>query len=758
MRIFIFTFYCCFMMSGLGQNCRIQFVDVENGSPIPGLMISLRLDENQRGIQKMTNNEGMIVLESLFHGQTFWFKTKGMGYEEKEGKFDSFECDDIHIVQLKTLDLMKSEVVVTAAHQSQSVDQSVQIVRVIDAEKIEAMGSISLVEALGNELNIQMARDNVLGTGISIQGLAGQNVKILIDGVPILGRLDGNIDISQINMAQVERIEIIEGPMSVNFGSDALGGTINIIMKRDAQNGWRLSSKVFYESLGNYNAQMATSFTRNKHSLGFDLARYFFEGWNPNQTFFAFPEVTLADTTRAHLWNPKEQYFGSAFYKFDNKKFSSTVNLNGYYEHILNRGRPVLPYYLTAFDDTYQTKRYSLTNQTSWFAAKSWKFSSVTGLSGFTRQKNTYFVDLTELNPSLVAQSSLHDTTNFYQILNRTNAIRFTENGKMSYEIGHEFSSEWMFGKRILEGQQNMWYSDFFSTMEWSPNKNFSMKPGVRYGYNSAYQTIPVASLQTRYSWKKWVAKATFGTGFRAPSIKELHFEFIDINHNIVGNPDLKAESSWNAQFLLNTKVRLKNAALRLEWKGFLNRISNQILLANVLGSTEYTYFNLANTLTTGGSFTAGYTLGVLNVKAGMALTAYNQSLSELQSGSYLQYLEWNGSASYRFEKQKASINLFYRSTGKQPFFYTTTDGNLERGYMDSFHFLDLTLMKSTKNNLFDFSLGFRNLLNVKSVPIVGAMSSGAHSSGGTQFNVARGMSIFGSISYQFHKKSKSHE
>jgi outer membrane receptor for ferrienterochelin and colicins len=758
MRNFFFILSLFFMMSGWGQNCRIQFVDSENRSPIPGLMISLRMDENQRGIQKMTNNDGLISLESSFQGQTFWFKTKGMGYKEKEGKIDSLRCEEILVISLKTLDLMKSEVVVTAAHQSQSVDQSVQIVRVIDAAKIEAMGAVSLVEALGNELNIQMARDNVLGTGISIQGLAGQNVKILIDGVPILGRLDGNIDISQINMAQVERIEIIEGPMSVNFGSDALGGTINIIMKRDAQNGWRLNSKFFYESFGNYNAQMATSLRKNNHSIGLDFARYFFDGWSPNHEFLAVPKITVADTNRTHLWNPKEQYFGSMYYRFDNRKFVSTTSFNGYYEHILNRGRPVLPYFLTAFDDTYQTHRYSLTNETSWFAAKSWKFSSVTGLSGFQRQKNTYFIDLTELNPSLVAQNSMHDTTQFYQILNRTNAIRFTENGKMSYEMGYEFSSETMLGKRILNTQQNMWYADFFSTMEWSPNKNFSMKPGVRYGYNSTYRSLPVASFQTRYSWKKWVAKATIGTGFRAPSIKELYFEFIDINHNIVGNPNLTAENSWNTQLLLNTKIRIKNSAVRLEWKGFYNRISNQIQLANVLGTTEYTYFNLANVLTTGGSFSAGYSWGTLQIKAGMGATAYNQSTSTLSQNEFLHYLEWNGSASYRFEKQKASVNLFYRSTGKQPFFYTTTDGNLERGYMDSFHFLDLTLMKSSKNNQFDFSLGLRNMLNVRSVPIVGAMNSGAHSSGGTQFNVARGMSVFGSISYQFHKTAKQHD
>lgn len=741
------------MGSALGQACGIQFVDAKTADPIPGLIISIRSQQDTRGIQRMTDHNGYVYLDENWSKHThLWVRNKGMGYEENEHEIKEINCSKSPVIQLKSKDLETSEVVVTASHQQQSIDQSVQIVRVIDEKKIQAMGAISLVEALGNELNIQLSRDNVLGSGVSIQGLAGQNVKILIDGVPVLGRLDGNIDISQINMANVERIEIIEGPMSVNFGSDALAGTINIITKKSTQVGFHANAKLFYETLGNYNAQAAMRIIRGKHSFGLDFARFFFEGWNPNQPFAAYPKITLADTTRMHQWNPKEQYFGTIFHKFDNKKFSTTTSLNGYYEKIINRGKPILPYFITAFDDTYITYRNSLTNETSWSTGKSWRFNSVIGISGFERRKNTYTVDLTNLNPQLVGQASMHDTTCMHQILNRVSAIRFSENGKLSYEMGYEVSTESMLGRRILDGKQDMWYSDFYSTLEWSPNKAWSIKPGVRYGYNSVYRSRPVMSIQTRYAWKKWIAKATLGTGFRAPSIKELHFEFIDVNHNIVGNPNLTAEHSWNAQTSFSNRIKISESVLRLEGKAFFNRLFNQIQLANVAGSTEYTYFNLANAITTGGSFTAALNIKALNISGGMAYTSYNQSLGELDMSQFLGYLEFNGSANYRIEKHNATINVFYRSTGQQPFFYIDVDGNLEQGSVSPFHFLDLTFVKSSPNKAFDFTLGFRNLLNVRAIPIAGSLSSGAHTQTVSQMNVARGMSIFGSIAYQINR------
>ena len=90
-------------------------------------------------------------------------------------------------------------------------------------------------DALNNELNIRFSQDLATGgSDITMMGLKGQNVKILIDGLPMVGRqgTSNEIDINQIDINSIERIEIVEGPMSVVYGADALAGVINIITKK----------------------------------------------------------------------------------------------------------------------------------------------------------------------------------------------------------------------------------------------------------------------------------------------------------------------------------------------------------------------------------------------------------------------------------------------------------------------------------------------------------------------------------------------
>jgi outer membrane receptor for ferrienterochelin and colicins len=125
-----------------------------------------------------------------------------------------------------------NDAIVTGQYGENSLKNSVFKVKVIDAQRIQQQGAVNLKDVLANEINIRINQDPALGSSINLQGVTGQNIKILIDGVPVIGREGGNVDLTQINLNNVERIELVEGPMSVNFGSDALGGVINIITKK----------------------------------------------------------------------------------------------------------------------------------------------------------------------------------------------------------------------------------------------------------------------------------------------------------------------------------------------------------------------------------------------------------------------------------------------------------------------------------------------------------------------------------------------
>ena len=92
------------------------------------------------------------------------------------------------------------EVVISGQISPKKIGDAVHDVQIINRQKINKLASNNLYNLLTQQNNTRLTRDNILGSSVSIQGLSGQNIKILVDGIPIIGRLNGNIDLSQINL------------------------------------------------------------------------------------------------------------------------------------------------------------------------------------------------------------------------------------------------------------------------------------------------------------------------------------------------------------------------------------------------------------------------------------------------------------------------------------------------------------------------------------------------------------------------------
>jgi len=114
----------------------------------------------------------------------------------------------------------------------------------------------------------------------------------------VIGRLDGNIDLSQINLSEVDHVEIVEGPMSVIYGSNALAGVINIITKENRRSSLMSGFESYYESVGVYNLNGNFSMNRKNHGIGINFGRNFFGGYS------------IEPDARSKQWKPKEQYNG----------------------------------------------------------------------------------------------------------------------------------------------------------------------------------------------------------------------------------------------------------------------------------------------------------------------------------------------------------------------------------------------------------------------------------------------------------------
>jgi outer membrane receptor for ferrienterochelin and colicins len=170
------------------------------------------------------------------------------------GSFYSLQAQSFITVAEDTTKAKELETaVVTGQYKPQSVRNSVYQVKVISKERIQKQGAAKLQDVLNSELNIRFSQDIATGgSGITMLGMGGQNIKVLVDGLPLIGRqgTTNEININQIDINSIERIEIVEGPMSVIYGADALAGVINIITKKALPAKLSVTAKVQEETVG----------------------------------------------------------------------------------------------------------------------------------------------------------------------------------------------------------------------------------------------------------------------------------------------------------------------------------------------------------------------------------------------------------------------------------------------------------------------------------------------------------------------------
>ncbi|MCC7029781.1 MAG: TonB-dependent receptor plug domain-containing protein, partial [Chitinophagaceae bacterium] len=247
-----------------------------------------------------------------------------IGFETK--KFKLSEKDLVRTGQLLTYTVLLNkavvaipDIVITGQNAPVLATQSVYKVNTISSAQIAQRAAVSLNDVLNYEMNNFVSNDNILGSSLSIGGIGGQNVKILVNGIPLTGRENGNIDLGQINMNNVKRIEMIQGPMSVIYGSNALGGVINVITHQGGKQ-FNGGLKTYMESVGRYNISGNLSSSKKRHSLQTSFARNFFQGWTPED-----------GGDRFQLWKPKTQYLADLQYNYTFKQGKLT-----YYGSYLN--------------------------------------------------------------------------------------------------------------------------------------------------------------------------------------------------------------------------------------------------------------------------------------------------------------------------------------------------------------------------------------------------------------------------------------
>lgn len=650
-------------------------------------------------------------------------------------------------------------VVVVGQHKPQSVKNSVYQVRVINNERIRLSGANNIQQVLATQLGFRFSNDNTLGTtDVQLQGMSGRNVKILLDGVPMTDRGDTRESLGQVDINSIERIEIVEGPMSVSYGSDALAGVINIISKRPGSQRFSISAKAMEETAGNeyHPFSFKGVHTQSISISGAEKNWQFMLGGNHNETD-GFGGDAFG---RGKTWRPKEQWFGNGRIGYRNKDIDIYYRLDGLQEEISSRG-PVNMSAYSALDQYYITKRYTHQLQNQWRINARMQLASIFSYTDYNRRTKTFKMDFVEQTSVPGTEPGQQDISRFSNFVAR-NTFSWFINEKISLQPGAEINHEKAGGARI-KGEPMINDYAFFVSAELKPNEKINIRPGLRFIKNSVYDAPPVIpSLNTKFVLSPSLdLRLAYAYGFRSPALRELYFNFIDGNHTIIGNPNLKAEhsNSFNGS-LVWTAPKSKTIVFSSTLGGFYNVFNNLIGYGQSPTSADTTItINVDKFKTTGVTVENKLNWKGIAATLGFAYTGRYNELSD--NDTYNEGLpvfvwspELNSNIIYTIKKMKTSVGVFYKFTGKRPgyqVFSNTGTGQQEVRLteIEAFHWADLTVTQPICK-YFTASGGVKNIFNVKDLSNTATGAGSVHSSGPVP--VGYGRSYFIGLNFQWSK------
>ncbi len=720
-------FWCAFF--GHAQKALISVKDSRNKEPVAFANIVLENTDHTTCQIAVTDIDGhaenMVKSTSLI-------SVSYVGYKPyNDTLFPGTNLTILLTPQVYNMD----EVVVTGQYVPQAVDKSIFRVKVIGSKQIEQRASNNLNDLMSGELNIRSSNDGALGSKITMQGLGGEHIKFIIDGVPVIGRMNGNIDLGQLNLYNVEHIEVIEGPMSVIYGSNALAGVINIITKENKNTRYTANGNAYVESVGVYNFSADASVRKNRWGGSVALARNFFDGYSP------------VDTSRSKQWKPKRQYNVDASLNYSHKDLKAGISASYFNELLVDKGNLIKPYYETAFDNHFNTNRLTTKFDVSKRVFKDRYFTVLGSYSTYDRVKNTYFTDLTTLESNLTTNTSDQDTSRFNQYLLRAEFSKSKQESIVNYQLGFDLNYENGAGKRILNQKQNQGDYASYLSLKYSPMVRFMIQPGLRYSYNTKYAAPLVYSLNLKWDIREELSlRASYAKGFRAPSIKELYLEFVDVNHNIRGNENLEAEHSQNVNIALKYNHEKETYDYGVEMSLFYNNINHSISLATVdFNSSLYTYVNVDNMITQG--FQLNFNNRVypwLDIKLGYGETGRKQIFRDNVTYDMVYSPDVVANVNYLWRKTDVSFSVFYKYNGAYPEVFLGDNGSVYQTMMESYNTLDISVSRWFWHDRMNAQFGAKNLFNNTNINLTGDTGSGGiHSGSSGSSPVAWGRTYF---------------
>ena len=447
-------------------------------------------------------------------------------------------------------------VVVTASLSPKALKDAPVVTRLITLHDIKITDATNIQDLLtqeipGLEFGFAMAQE----TSLNMSGFGGNAVLFLVDGERMAGETMDNTDYNRMNLDNVGRIEIVKGASSALYGSNAVGGVINIISRENLEP-WTANVNSRYNSFGHE--------WRNGASFSFNTKK-----WN-SQTSFQHTKIDPVDLPKAHS--------------------SEEIAIE------LMKKAQGLPYDESVLNDDsnlsrlYGQKTYNIKERLIWRATDK---LTLTGRGGYffrTSERDTYDYHFNGYSAGLKGRYvwnydrhfelsyayDQYDKANFLPDGTRTHDHDYSNQqhvahalfsqsfGKNSLILGadymHDYLTTYQFIDNTSHAQDNI---DGYAQFDWNITDQLNVVGSVRYDYFSASaQKALTERLAVVYKFPWMTLRANYASGFRSPTLKEMymHFDMGNMGYMIIGNPDLKPEKSNNINVAIERTNRIRNS------------------------------------------------------------------------------------------------------------------------------------------------------------------------------------------------------
>lgn len=396
------------------------------------------------------------------------------------------------------------ELVITATRTEKMVSALPMPVTVISQKQMQQMGSLRLNEVLQEQTGLAIVTNH--GQGLQVQGFNPEYTLILIDGEPLIGRTAGTLELSRIALGNIKQIEIVKGPSSSLYGSEALAGVVNIITENPTANRATFSTRYGTNRTLDLTSNLQWKTERTSASLfmnRYSTAGYDFSPETFGQTVEPFHNYTLQ---------------GKAEHRFSD---ALRLSLSG-------------RYFTENQDSNFEMGTAQLSNPVSGKGRiQDMNVNPVLNFKAsgnFTGRVSLYHSKYrTDASSRYLSDGSLFDESFFNQTFLRPETqLIWLFSPKHNTTFGSGMVQESVEATRYTQRQQfHTIYA--FAQHEWLPTDKWHIIAGGRFDSHSVYGSQFSPKLSAQYQLTPKIAlRASGGVGFKAPDFRQLYLNFIN--------------------------------------------------------------------------------------------------------------------------------------------------------------------------------------------------------------------------------------